>query len=83
MHANLGWAPDIANSKDIIYIFNVGDAPYVLRLVDDKHYLFIGECYIYGIMYGEVMNQGLVEQKFKISNKLHLGIGTKRLSRYE
>lgn len=62
----LGWIPASASTNDIICIFKGGPVPYVLRPVDDDHYILIGECCVHGIMDGEAMNMGLTEQKFNI-----------------
>lgn len=61
-----GWVPDASNEGDIICILKGNGEPYVLRPLPDGHFLLIGDCYIHGVMNGEVIEMGLPEQKFNI-----------------
>ncbi|KAJ3548806.1 hypothetical protein NM208_g819 [Fusarium decemcellulare] len=52
----MGLGPRVAQPGDIVAILFGGKVPYILRPVDD-HYLFVGECYVHGIMQGELVSQ--------------------------
>lgn len=64
----IGIGPDNMKAGDVIVLLSGGDIPHVLRLCGCKeHYELIGECYVEGIMYGEMMNalqkESMVEGK--------------------
>jgi len=48
--------PDTTEVGDLIWAFVGGRALYVLRPIDrdTNHYTFIGECYVHGLMDGEL-----------------------------
>ena len=53
-NGDIGLAPlDAALADEICLLFG-GDVPYVVR-ADNEGFRFIGECYCYGIMNGEAM----------------------------
>jgi hypothetical protein len=53
--------------EDIAWAFSGGCAPLFLRPDGEDHYTFIGDCFIHGIMNGEVMlREDLSEQTMKI-----------------
>ena len=54
----MGVAPDITQPGDKICVIPGSCAPYVIRPVGD-HYQLIGECYVAGIMDGEIMEKGV------------------------
>lgn len=44
------------NSTDTVAILYGGKMPYILRPIkEDGSYLFVGECYVRGMMRGEMM----------------------------
>lgn len=49
----IGLGPDSTKGGDLIAILSGGDAPFVLRPCHD-HYHVVGNCYVEGVMYGEV-----------------------------
>lgn len=52
---------------DIVCILFGGKVPYILRPTQNEgQYLFMGECYVKGLMQGEAMDMGLPEQKFTL-----------------
>jgi len=51
----VGLAPEDVKEGDVICILFGGKVPYALR-PRDGHYLFLGECYVHGIMDGEAMD---------------------------
>ena len=67
----MGLVPDVATPGDIIAVFLGGVVPFVLRPISgdegdnkwEKRYLLVGECYVHGVMNGEVLtgNEEVVE----------------------
>ena len=49
----IGLGPDSTTEGDVIAILSGGDAPFVLRACHG-HYHVVGNCYVEGVMYGEV-----------------------------
>jgi hypothetical protein len=50
-----GLVPTAAQVGDLVCLLLGGDAPVVLRRDEaDGLYIYIGDCYVHGIMYGEV-----------------------------
>jgi hypothetical protein len=59
-YAGIGF--DLSRDGDSIWLFEGGRAPYILRDSGDGHsYTFVGECYVAGIMDGELMTPGFRE----------------------
>ena len=50
----VGLAPAQAKKGDEICFLFGGNVPYVLRKLK-SNYEFVGECYCFGVMYGEAM----------------------------
>jgi hypothetical protein len=48
--------PRTSRPRDIACIFYGRPLPYLLRLVG-RHYIFMGQCYIHGYMFGEAMKE--------------------------
>lgn len=65
----IGMLPELTRRGDIICVLFGSRMPVVLR-PKGRHYLFIGECYVHGIMGGECMNdlrKGLLRvQEFEL-----------------
>lgn len=54
---HVGIGPARMSTADVIIIAYGGRTPYVLRPIPDTpEYTLLGECYIYGFMYGEAMH---------------------------
>lgn len=49
--------PKAAQKGDVVCIFNGGRVPYVLRPCKNGHYTLVGECYVDGMMRGEVRDR--------------------------
>ena len=58
----MGMGPLEMNERDIIAVLLGHPVPVVLRKVED-HYLFVGECFVYGIMDGEIIRDGGAEER--------------------
>ena len=50
----LGYVPPSTKPGDKICVFYGGSVPYVIRPCAEGHYRFIGDCYLHGVMDGEV-----------------------------
>ncbi len=53
----LGVAPEMAREGDAVCILQGGCMPFVLRPKGDDQWEFVGECYVHGIMNGEVVGE--------------------------
>ena len=51
----IGMAPLEARRGDEVWILHGCSIPVLLRSVGGKHWQFVGECYVHGFMYGEVL----------------------------
>ncbi|KAH7370153.1 heterokaryon incompatibility protein-domain-containing protein [Rhexocercosporidium sp. MPI-PUGE-AT-0058] len=60
----IGMGPNATELKDMPCVFYGHKMPYMLRPVEDGRYLFLGPCYIHGIMHGEAM-EGLKTGKYR------------------
>ncbi|KAL5323657.1 hypothetical protein ACEPPN_008197 [Leptodophora sp. 'Broadleaf-Isolate-01'] len=60
----IGLGPNATEPEDIACVFYGHRMPYILRPVEDGKFLFLGPCYIHGIMYGEAM-KGLSTGKYQ------------------
>ncbi|KAI9172584.1 Heterokaryon incompatibility protein [Paramyrothecium foliicola] len=59
--ARIGLCPANACENDIVVILYGGEVPYLLRPADiDGHFMFIGECYVHGIMDGIALSEGFI-----------------------
>ncbi|GKZ38225.1 hypothetical protein AbraIFM66950_010254 [Aspergillus brasiliensis] len=65
----IGLVPSRTQEGDLICVLFGCSVPVILRKQDD-HYIFIGECYVHGIMDGEAIEQMkegcLVEEEFTL-----------------
>ncbi|KAG4428043.1 hypothetical protein IFR05_016471 [Cadophora sp. M221] len=57
----LGLGPPLIELGDRICVFLGFDTPFVVRPRDGEGYLLVGECYVYGLMNGEALVDGKVE----------------------
>lgn len=60
----MGLAPLTAAKRDEVWVVLGAETPMLLRRRDDGYHSFVGECFVYGIMHGEVM-KGLDWKKVK------------------
>ncbi|KAI1424889.1 HET-domain-containing protein [Xylaria sp. FL1777] len=63
----LGWVPDVTIAGDSIFVFLGANVPFVVRPVGDGTYKLIGECYIHGAMYGEVLGDIQKEETINLT----------------
>ncbi|KAG4429711.1 hypothetical protein IFR05_014808 [Cadophora sp. M221] len=66
----IGLGPNATEPKDIVCVFYGHRMPYILRPVGDGRYLFLGPCFVHGIMHREAM-EGLIKGKYR-EEWLHL-----------
>ncbi|KAH8653956.1 heterokaryon incompatibility protein-domain-containing protein [Tricladium varicosporioides] len=52
----MGIGPRAMETGDIVAVLYGGQTPYILRPVAADHFLFVGACYVEGIMSGEAIN---------------------------
>lgn len=57
----VGQAPRRAKVGDLICILFGGEVPFVIRPTENGAYTLVGECYINGVMDGELVNPGQAE----------------------
>jgi len=53
----IGAVPLSTEIGDQIFVLKGGNVPFVLRATEEGQYQFIGECYVHGIMRGEMESQ--------------------------
>jgi hypothetical protein len=63
---HIGLGPAKMQQDDVICIFSGARAPYVMRPVAVGMYIFIGDCYVHGIMDGEATKNALKLETFKV-----------------
>ena len=51
----IGLAPEAAEENDVVSVVLGGEVPYVIRPKNNGHYLFVGECYVHGLMDGQAL----------------------------
>jgi hypothetical protein len=54
---HMGFGPPPLKARDIICVMLGGPTPYALRPTDSDKFLFLGECFLYGFMYGEAITK--------------------------
>jgi hypothetical protein len=52
----VGFVPNTIEEGDIIVVLRGWSVPYALRPQPSGSYTLVGECYIHGIMHGEMLN---------------------------
>lgn len=45
-------------ADDLVCVLFGGKVPFILRKME-RHYRFVGECYLHGIMFGKALGEGL------------------------
>lgn len=53
---HFGLGPRAQRKDDVVCILYGGQTPYVLRKLANGQYIFIGECYVHGMMQGEAFS---------------------------
>ncbi len=61
-HGRFGLGPSAMQQGDICCIIFGTHLPFVIRR-SDRYFKFIGECYIQGVMRGEIVNEMLQQQR--------------------
>jgi Heterokaryon incompatibility protein (HET) len=51
----IGMCRPSAKPCDLVFLLEGGKVPYILRKNDDETYTFVGECYVHGVMQGQLM----------------------------
>lgn len=63
----MGWVPQNAQIGDVACYFLGGNVLYLLRPNIQGRFVFIGECYLHGLMHGEALElSSLSLQDFNI-----------------
>lgn len=62
---SLGIGPYSMRAGDLVVILEGGQTPYILRRRKD-HHILVGECYVHGIMHGEVFGDDVYLETFAI-----------------
>jgi hypothetical protein len=60
---NLGLEPATMASDDVVVMLFGGNVPYLLRPLKNGQWRFVGECYVHGIMRGEVLQHDRVDER--------------------
>jgi hypothetical protein len=50
-----GWVPCGARTGDTVFVFNGAVVPYLLRPQEDGTYVWVGECWVQGVMNSEAL----------------------------
>ncbi|MCJ1283729.1 hypothetical protein MMC26_003060 [Xylographa opegraphella] len=61
----IGLAPEAAEEGDVVCVVLGGQVPYLIRPKKNGHYLFVGECYVHGLMDGQALqgyDEGSLEE---------------------
>jgi hypothetical protein len=59
----MGMFPSTAQTGDIIFAPLGADVPFALRAAKDGQFTLVGECYVHGVMYGEIAERPGWEMK--------------------
>lgn len=62
----LGIGPKHLGSSDAVFIVGGVDTPFIFRKVSDGQYRIVGECYLYGVMDGEAVENNVVVETLEI-----------------
>jgi hypothetical protein len=63
---HVGWAPAEAEVGDVVCVLNGSVAPFTLREIQDGAFHLVGECYVHGLMNGEILHLDKEERDFVI-----------------
>ncbi|KAM5343075.1 hypothetical protein ACJ41O_014041 [Fusarium nematophilum] len=58
--------PDIMQQGDVVVVLYGGRTPFLLRRTQGGAWILVGECYVHGLMDGEALEGGLMEEEFVI-----------------
>lgn len=61
---HLALVPELTKVGDTVFLIQGNDMPYILREAANGEWKFIGECYVHGIMYGEALEETVVDGKY-------------------
>ena len=50
--------PSETQPNDAIFVVLVSNVPFILRTTEEGDFTFVGECYVHGIMDGELFKTG-------------------------
>jgi hypothetical protein len=54
----LGLGPRSSRPDDQVWVFEQARVPFILRAIpDSEHFHFVGECYVHGVMQGELVDK--------------------------
>ncbi|KAL6918229.1 hypothetical protein FSST1_009724 [Fusarium sambucinum] len=53
----LGVSSKVAQPKDCVVLLAGGRTPYILRPIGENQFMFIGEAYVHGMMFGECLEE--------------------------
>lgn len=62
----MGWVPSGSRQREVVFVFNGAVVPYLLRPQVDRTYWWVGECWINGIMDGEILSSGVEAKRVRI-----------------
>jgi hypothetical protein len=57
----MGLVPDHTKEGDVTFLLQGGDVPFVLRQRGDGTFVFVGHCYLHGVMNGEAYEEDKCE----------------------
>ncbi|PKS05437.1 hypothetical protein jhhlp_008813 [Lomentospora prolificans] len=60
---HIGLFPRYARVGDLVCVFRGFHVPFVIRLREDGRYTFLAECYLHGIMNGEIMKSEEIKEE--------------------
>jgi hypothetical protein len=62
----LGFGPHRLEEEDLVCVFFGAEVPFILRKLSSGGYHFVGECYVHGIMDGEVLRGEYTLEEFDL-----------------
>jgi len=64
----IGIGPPSLEPGDGVFVLRGGRVPFILRKIRENEFRVVGECYVHGIMYGEIEARGLEWNRIRISH---------------